>query len=370
MAKPTETIACWKVGRWPPLDQAAWLLGCAPGDPFDDAPRPGADLRADSLAKYAKGYGRWLCFLAARGWLDPRQPPYARVTRRRLFAYFHELRRAGNEPYTIIGRFAELGAAIRILAPGEDSAWIRKPGGVTIHALLRKRRRAKFVPDLAVLFDWAVAMMEEARAAPVQTTAQLLTYRNGLLLALLSSWGRRLRPTAALRSGHELVLRDGGHYRIELTADLVKTDEPDDCDLWDSLTPYLRHYLQLVRPALLAGRACDAFWIGRDGQPWTAKGIQERVLYLTRKRFGTAFGPHRFRHAIVTCAHLHLADTPGLGAGLLRISGAVAERHYALAGQVQATNRLAQALERRHRRLKRGDQDPRRIRAEMMARLA
>jgi hypothetical protein len=203
----------------------------------------------------------------------------------------------------------------------------------------------------------------------VQTAAKLLTYRNGLLLALLATWGRRLRPTAALRSGHELVLKEDGHYRIELTADLVKTKQADGCDLWESLTPYIQHYLAVVRPALLGDASCDAFWVTRDGTKLSAKGIQERVLQLTRKRFGTGFGPHRFRHAIITCAHLHLADQPGIGAGLLGISPEVAEQSYCLAGQVLATNKLAHAIGRRTRRLRQGAQDLQQIRAQMMARV-
>ena len=91
------------------------------------------------------------------------------------------------------------------------------------------------------------------------------------------------------------------------------------------------------------------------------------MLQLTRKRFGTGFGPHRFRHAIITCAHLHLADQPGIGAGLLGITPAVAEQSYCLAGQVLATNKLAQAIGRRTRRLKQGTQDQQMIRAQMMA---
>jgi hypothetical protein len=79
--------------------------GCSPGDPFDDDPHYGAALRPHSREQIRKGCGRWLCFLAARGWLDPLQPPLQRVTRERLRAYFHTLRGAGNADDTIIGRF-------------------------------------------------------------------------------------------------------------------------------------------------------------------------------------------------------------------------------------------------------------------------
>src|SRR5690348_3000651 len=98
---PPGTARCWPVGQWPDIDRIAWEHGCSPGDPFDD-PHYGASLRPDSLTKTAKGYGRWLCFLASRGWLDTGQPPLQRITRPRLRAYFHDLNSAGNADYTII----------------------------------------------------------------------------------------------------------------------------------------------------------------------------------------------------------------------------------------------------------------------------
>lgn len=63
-------------------------------------------------------------FLTDRGWLEPAQPPLARVARPRLRAYFRALRAAGNADWTIIGRFGELVMALKILAPGEDVSWV------------------------------------------------------------------------------------------------------------------------------------------------------------------------------------------------------------------------------------------------------
>jgi hypothetical protein len=60
---------CWPLEQWPEVDQAAWAVGLVPGDPFDD-PHYGPHLRSGSCGKIRKGYGRWLSFLAERGWLD------------------------------------------------------------------------------------------------------------------------------------------------------------------------------------------------------------------------------------------------------------------------------------------------------------
>ena len=155
MAPEISPIRILKFEQWPPADQALWTTNCLPGDPFDD-PSYGASLRPDSLLKVRKGYGRWLSFLASRGWLDESVVPLVRVSRGRLRAYFQDLRAAGNADYTIIGRFAELTMAMKILAPGEDVSWIRRPTGRTIYASLLKQKRQLIVPDGRVLFCWAL----------------------------------------------------------------------------------------------------------------------------------------------------------------------------------------------------------------------
>jgi hypothetical protein len=114
---------------------------------------------------------------------------------------------------------------------------------------------------------------------------------------------------------------------------------------------YIHHYLNVVRPALLSGLAADKLWISGRGTPCTQKALQSQVFTRTQARFGVGFGPHRFRHAIVTTAALRAPQHKHLGAAALGITPAVAEKNYNLAGQVEATRTFAQAMERRHRKL-------------------
>jgi hypothetical protein len=233
------------------MDRTTWIRHCTPGDPFDD-PRYGATLRAPTLRFISGGYGCWLGFLAARGWLDPLQPPLQRVTRGRLRAYFRALRAAGCADYTIIARFNGLATALKILTPGQDVSWIRRPDGVTIAALLPKTKRSLMVPDSGVLFQWAVDMMDTA-PSPRE-------YRDGLLLALLAARGRRLRSMALLRPGQELIWR-GERYRIELTPEQVKTNKPDRFNLPAQLHDTAH---QAFEPATLRGELRTASVSPRD----------------------------------------------------------------------------------------------------------
>ena len=339
----------WPMEQWPESDRTAWTSGCVPSDPFDD-PRYGGTLRPASLAKTGHGYGRWLCFLESRGWLDPAVPAFGRVTRRRLRAYFHELRRAGNADYTIIGRFQELEMALKILAPGQDTSWVRRPDGVSIYALLPKAKRHLMIPDSGVLFEWGLGMMNGVDPAVARDTWRT-TYRDGLLIAMLAARGRRRKPMAGLRIGKELV-RSEDRYRIELTTEQVKTHKVDRFNLPERLTPYVQHYLDVIRPGLLKGGSYDDLWISRRGTPLTVAGLEARIFRLSLKRFGQWFGPHRFRHAIATTLALRDPGNPGMAAAMLGISAAVAEEHYKRRpGQIQASRTYAQLVEQRKRQL-------------------
>jgi hypothetical protein len=339
---------CWKIQCWPKADQSAWTAGQAPTDPFDDMVY-GNQLCAETLEKVRKGYGRWLDFLDATGWLDPDQPALARITRGRLISYLRALKAAGNADNTIIGRVIELEMAMKIMAPGADVSWIRRPTGVTVYASLPKARRQLIVPDSGVLFAWSITMMDTADLAGGALDA-LLAYRDGLIIAVFASRARRLRAMAGIRVGKELVRR-GDRYWVELGPELVKTKKADRFQLPDRLTPYIERYLAVVRPALLQGRASDALWISLRRKQLTAKGMEAQFFQRTKARFGVGFGPHRCRHAAATTAILRAPDATGLAARMMGTSLQVIENHYQRAGQVEAINHLDDLINRRMKAL-------------------
>lgn len=332
--------------QWPAADRAAWEQGCTPGDPFDD-PRPGATLRERSLHKYRQGYGAWLAFLRREDRCNPDDPPLARVTPALLRHYFQALRARGSADYTIIGRFQELAMALRIMVPGADVGWIQKPAGTSVYAALPKTRKAKPAPDSDVLFSWAIEMMDTARTAGLNYNTAA-DYRDGLLIAMLAARGRRRRSMAALTHGQEITRRDD-RYRIELAPHQVKTNRADRFDLPEMLSPYIHHYLMVVRPRLLRGNTLDAFWITRHGTVMGEQNITNQIVRRTRRRFGQGFGPHRFRHAIATMLALRVSDDPRLAADLLGITLPVIEQHYNMADQASAVRKLALLNEKRLR---------------------
>jgi hypothetical protein len=112
---------------------------------LDDA-GPATEWAPRSAAKYAAGYGRWLCFLDGRGWLDPDALPGARVTRERVAAYVEELQ-GRNGTYTVVCRLEELAAALRVLAPTDDWRWLlRRAAGLRRDARPVRTKRSRLRP--------------------------------------------------------------------------------------------------------------------------------------------------------------------------------------------------------------------------------
>lgn len=334
--------------RWPERDQQAWEDGLGlRGDRFARA--VGRRNWADAtIEKTAKAYGRWLTFLAANGQLDEVTEPADRVTPERLIYYFRDLKAHGNADHTIIARFADLERALKVIARGRDWAWVRRPFGHTLYSMLPKTRRPMIVPSSPVLFEWGCSMMELA-AAQLPSRRALSAYRDGLFIAMLATRARRLRAMAGLRVGHELV-RTETSYRLVLPASLVKTRRSDRVSFPKELTPWVDRYLREVRPDLLRGAHSEMVWISAAGRVMSEKSLAARIEVLSKRRFDTSFGPHRFRHALVTTSSTELPDAPWVGSALLGISPGVAEGAYNLAEQAAAASKFDEILEQRRER--------------------
>ena len=325
---------------WPPQDRQLWETGLRPFDPYDSPdPTPGAGygagLSEPTVELSRKSYGRWLAHLRDAGCLDPATHPVDRVTLPRMGAYFDALKAAGNADATILGRFDQLQRALRIMAPERDLRFVTTPNDRSIRSLLPMRKRGLMVPDASVMVDWGQGLIEAAATADSPRQHALLL-RDGVLITALASRARRLRAMAGLRLGHELTRRDG-RYHVDLPPRLVKMKRRDRFYLPRSLTAALDAYLNHIRPALTGSKRHDAVWVKLNGDPLPACGLTGIVRRRSRKRFGTAFGTHRFRHSIGTTLPLRLPQYPGLAAGVLDVSGGVLEDHYNRAGQAAAT---------------------------------
>src|SRR6185312_8999529 len=120
----------------------------------------------------------------------------------------------------IIVGFFNLRAALRIMQPGFNSAWLTAPGGQSLHLRFPIVRREIYVPDSTELYDWGLGMMDRTRAG--SDVRQLTGFRNGLIIALFAARGPRIRALSEMRLERNLH-RDQGGIRIVFREDNNKT---------------------------------------------------------------------------------------------------------------------------------------------------
>lgn len=326
------------IATWPAIDRELWIASCAAGDPFDD-PGYGASLRLESRLKIAKGYTYWLDFLRKSGNLIEHAPPEARVSHDRSAGWFRALKARGNAPYTIVGRFAELSMAIKVMAPGADRSCILQPRGASVRRRLNMSKREIDVPDIRILYAEGYRLMDATDLTRLETDyRQALQFRDGLLFAFLAARASRLGTIAQTTTANLEQVND--RFRVTYRPDQIKTGRSGRSDrilLPERLNSYIEAYLTTIRQHLLRGQDRPAFWLNRFGEPLGEEGIRKIVVTRSRCLLGKPIRPHRFRHAIGSTAPLVNRGQPGLACAVINISEDVMDQHYNRADGIIAT---------------------------------
>jgi integrase len=330
------------IAAWPAADRVAWNRAFRVGDLFDDA-GPAAHWRPATRALVAGAYGHWLGFLLATGRLEPTaEPPPVRHDA--IEAYVAALLTA-NRRNTVIIRLVGLLAALRVMRPGVDLAWL---GGVLSRI---RAQKAPGKPKLARmqsadrLFRLGFEIMGEAEALAAAWPCRWITrYRDGLLIAVLAARPLRLASLASLRLGRSVIRSDDGWW-LRVTGESTKTGARYEAPLPTRLTEAMDRYTDDLRPRLLAGRTDDHLWIQKDGRPMRPDAIYTHVTLLTRRCLGVAVNPHLFRDcaatsiAVLDPGHVHIAARV-LGHATL----ATTEKHYNQAQALEASRAHAAAI--------------------------
>jgi len=352
---------CWKVEEWPMADQAAWADALAPGGLLL-AGGLAARWRPETREKNRKGYGRWLHWLARRGWLDVTATPGERVTPVRVAAYIADLG-CMIASFTVRCRIAELYATIVKLAPDEDWSWLKT-------VLQRLDARARPIRDkrpmlrpARELFAWALRRMRELEERP-PSSGVAQQHRDALLIGFLSSRPLRRGNLAAMEVGRHLI-ETGNTFQIAFAAEETKNGKVLEFQIPARLAPHLRYYLQVCRPILVRKNPTSRLWVSWTGKPMTGCAIHHRVTQVTKRAFGIAIPPHLFRDCVATSIALEAPEKVGLiGPMLGHLSPRTSEKHYNQAQSLE-TGRSYQAIVtklrhemRRRRRQCNGDNEP------------
>lgn len=327
---------------WPKPDQTLWQASTEPGTHSFKGRTYAQGLKTPSLHKLKEGYGR---FLGAVSWLEPSLldlPPGDRVSRALCDRFLDLMKEMGNRDHTILGRFAELQGAMRILLPAGEWGWLTKPDSWSLRSSFLMRCKSKRLHDPKDLADWAVDLIATARTinSPLKAAAQV---RDGVIIHLLAHRAPRLRSLTLMQIGQHLQVSTAG-YRAVFEAGDMKNKRRLEYNLPESLTPLMQRYLSYERKVLLGDQKHDHLWVDRRGGPLSDIQIRSMIQGRSRIRFGHAFGPHVFRHCLNTGSSLIDPDNPGIGSALLGITQTIADKHYNLAANISAANHYHQAL--------------------------
>ena len=331
---------CWPIEQWPVEDQQLWAKTCAPQSLFEDDGGELAHLAEISRLKYAKGWGRWVAFLATHAADALNIAPAERCPKTNLQAYIDHLRGAGNSDGTIVNRLGELMAVTAALDPAFDPRLLNKYIA-TLRSKARPVKSKSHVRSATELVDLGVCLM--AGATDPANLDHAVAFRDGLIIAFLILHPLRRRNLVNFELGKNL-LRQGEGYMVSFSGSETKNGAPLELPLADILVESMNEYLDIWRPVLMArtGRWARpvgaSVWVSSDGSPLGQEGMSGRIELRTREAFGKAINPHAFRDASATT--LTIADPARVrsAAALLgHRSLATTEKHY-----IQATGLEAQ----------------------------
>ena len=310
---------CLPVAEWPAEDRAAWTAAHRRGGLLDDDGLAAAWAPATSSI-IARGYGRFLSFLAETEGLDRAELPADRVTRPRVEGYVARLREL-NHSSTVAARIRELSRAVAVMAPEVDWAWLRR-----ITARLRRVAqparddRVRLVAATTVR-DLGAELMQRAETNSGLTARQrALLFRNGLMISFLAACPIRARNVAAMSIDANLERR-GDEWWVAFGPGETKNKRPFEMPLPAGLTRAIERYLDYYRPLLVrrspAPVAGASFWISDGGRPLTAKDVGQRISAVTKRELGRGVNPHLFRKIVPTELAIRDPEHVGIAQPLL-----------------------------------------------------
>jgi integrase/recombinase XerD len=331
------------VDEWPEADREAFRAAYEPGNVFDETAGPGAHLAEGTRRLIETAYRRWLGFLNTNYLGDLSMAPADRITLARLRAFIDSLSiETGSTSVAIV--VDNLCKAARLISPRSDWTWLHSLKSRLMFRARPKDRFDRLIPPCRTL-DLGMELMDEALKLPITHHKQReIQYRDGLLLALLSLWPIRRRSIAALTISRHLEFDDAG-VNILLHPSDTKAKRAESFRVPEPILPYLRQYLEAIRPRLLGRRNHDGLWASFRGQPLSGGQIYQIARSRTVQKFGKAMGLHDFRRAASTFVAMDAPEKIGLIPGILQhASPDVSDQHYNLSRSVEASRRFGTHL--------------------------
>jgi site-specific recombinase XerC len=330
---------------WPDEDRALCVAAFQDGDPFDEECRA-AHMSAATRIGLRTAHARFLGFLASEDPERLRLSLEARVDRDSIRAFVEHLRQSCRDT-SVASTLHKLRLFLGLIRPERDWSWLKIIARRIDAQATPRRDRSQGVTS-AVLFALGVQLMAEAensaRVAGRITKEDALTYRDGLIIALLAAVPLRKRTFAALTINQHLV-KIGDCWMLDIPGADTKTRRRLEFPVPHALTDYVNLYLADFRGAITGANKHQGFWPSAKGQPMSGGAIYDAVRRRTMDRLGLPVSLHRFRAA---AGNLWSISDPKNVRGVRDLLGhanfATTDKHYITAQSRLAGRALAKAL--------------------------
>jgi integrase len=262
-------------------------------------------------------------------------------------AYVSELK-AFNASGTILARLQSLYEVAAVMDSGRDWRWIRRIASQIRARHVPSEKRSRLV-DTADLLALGQKLMN---SAPAERTKRFcaITFRDGLIIALLAARPLRLRNLAGLELERTLARR-GETWCIAIPPEETKTGQIIELSWPEVLIAPLSRYLNEHRPVLckVQGRWArpigQKLWVSGRGSPMMEAALYSAIVKRTLMNLGRRINPHLFRDcaatsiAIADPAHVRIASQL-----LGHRSAATTEKYYNQAQAIDAARRYQDFL--------------------------
>jgi integrase len=195
------------------------------------------------------------------------------------------------------------------------------------------------------LLDLGLKLMDENKPQPEASldVQHAVTYRDGLMIAVLAYVPIRAKNLASLEIGRHLIV-ERGRWFVLVPREETKSGKRIQFELPEVLIPYLHLYLENVRPGMLVGKKLRALWVSPKRGPLSYVGIVKSFARLST-RLGMRISPHDVRDAAITTWAIARPDQIGIARDLLYHSNLdTSTRHYNRARGIEASRAYRQAI--------------------------
>jgi integrase/recombinase XerD len=200
---------------------------------------------------------------------------------------------------TVASYLGVLCIVVLAIFPENDWHWLKAvQTSMQRRSAPSRNKRERLVPadqlmqlglDLTEAAKQTLDQLGESDVNARRLVAAARDYRDGLTIALLALRPLRVKNLLAIEIGQHLHLRQsGGRHTLHFTALETKNGRSLNAIWPESLQPVLTHYLQKVRPRLIAtkvpmdpahpSRPLGAkLWVAQGGTPLTAGGLYKAL---------------------------------------------------------------------------------------------